>query len=37
MGREAANLFFERIGNNPHPHTVVLKTKLVARESSIKN
>jgi LacI family transcriptional regulator len=36
MGREAANLFFERIGNNPKPRTVVLKTKLVARESSRK-
>jgi DNA-binding LacI/PurR family transcriptional regulator len=34
MGRKAAELFFERIENAGKPRTVILKTKLVIRESS---
>ncbi|WP_423126789.1 LacI family DNA-binding transcriptional regulator [Gaoshiqia sp. Z1-71] len=36
MGRKAAELFFDKIENNANPKTVVLKTKLVIRESSKK-
>lgn len=35
-GRKAAELFFERIQTSTSPRTVILKTNLVERESSVK-